>query len=79
MPKCPREIVGAICGEIVGMFEEEFPSGLFYHVRVLAKCLGTAGLECFEPGGLLPLGAGGSSQSSIWSGSAHSHALHRIW
>ena len=49
-----------ICGEIVGMFQQEFPSGLFYHVRVLAKCLSMAWLECFEPGrNLLPLGAGG--------------------
>ena len=46
----------------------------------MPKCLGMAGFECFEPGrGLLPLGAGGSSQSSLWSGSAHRHALHRIW
>ena len=70
----------AIHGEIVGMFQEEFPSGFFYHVRVLAKCLGMAVLECFEPGkGVSPLGAGGSSQSSLWSGSSHRHVLHRIW
>ena len=60
MPKCPREIVGAVCGEIIGMFQEEFSSGLFYHVGVLAKHLSMDGLECFEPGrGLSPLGAGG--------------------
>ena len=52
--------MGAVCGETVGMFQEGFPSGLFFHVGVLAKCLGMAGLECFEPGrGLLPLGTGG--------------------
>ena len=62
--------MGAICGEIISMFQEEFPSDLLYQVRVLAKCLSMAGLECFEPGrDLLPLGAGGSSQSSLWSGS----------
>ena len=52
--------MGAICGEIVGMFREEFPSCLSYHVRVPAKCLGMAWLECLEPGrGLSPLGSGG--------------------
>ena len=60
MLECPREITGAVCGEIIGMFQEKFPSGLLYHVRVSAKCLGVAGLECFEPGrDLSPLGAGG--------------------
>ena len=50
---------GAICGEIIGMSQEEFPSGLSNHVRVLAKCLSMVWLECFEPGRvLLPLGAG---------------------
>ena len=54
MPKCP---MGAICGEILGTFQKEFPSGLFYHVWVSAKCLSTAGLECFElMRGLLGLG-----------------------
>ena len=54
------EIMGAICGEIVGMFQEEFPSGLSYHIRVLAKCLSVAWLECSEPGrDLSTLGDGG--------------------
>ena len=59
MLECPREITGAICGEIVSMLQEEFPSGLLYHVRVSAKCLSMAGLKFFEPGGtshLLGLG-----------------------
>ena len=48
------------------MFLEEFPSGLFYHVRVLTKHLSTAGLECFEQGrGLLASWGWGSSQSSL--------------
>ena len=52
--------MGAICGEIVGVFQGVFPSGLFHHVRVSAKCLSVAGLECFEPGrDILPLGAEG--------------------
>ena len=52
--------MGAICSEIISMFQEEFFSGLLYHVGVLAKNLSVAGFECFEPGrGLLPLGAGG--------------------
>ena len=60
MLKHPRKIMVAICDEIGGMLWEVFPSGLFYHVRVPAKCLGTVGLKCFEPGrDLLPLGAGG--------------------
>ena len=47
---------------------------------VLAKCLSMAWLECFEPErGLSPLGAGGSPQSNLLSGSANRHALHRIW
>ena len=66
MPKYPREITSTVCGKIIGMPQEEFPSGLFYHVGVLAKSLSMAGLECFEPGrGLSPLGVGGSSQSSF--------------
>ena len=53
--------MGTFCGDIVGMFQEEFPPGLFYQVRVPAKCLSTAQLECSVPGwDLLPLGAGGS-------------------
>ena len=52
--------MGAVCGEIVSMFQEEFPSGLLYHIRVLAKCLSAAGHECFDPGtDLSPPGAGG--------------------
>ena len=52
--------MGDICGEIIGMFQEEFPPGLSYHVRVSTKCLGVAWLECFEPGrNLSPLGARG--------------------
>ena len=48
--------MGTVCGKIIGMFQKEFPSGFFYHV--LAKCLGMAELECFEPGrGLLGLGS----------------------
>ena len=52
--------MGGIWGEIVGMFQKEFPPGLSYHVGVLAKHLGMAWPECSEPGrDLLPLGAGG--------------------
>ena len=59
MLKHPREM-GAVCDEIVGMLGEVFSSGLFYHVRVSAKCLGTVGLQCLKPGrDLSPLGAGG--------------------
>ena len=51
--------MGAFCGEIVGMFQEEFPPDLFYQVRVPAKCLGVAWLECSVPGwDLSLLGAG---------------------
>ena len=49
MLKCPTEIMVAIFDEIIGMLGEVFPSGLFYHVGVLTKCLGMVGLECFEP------------------------------
>ena len=28
---------------------------------------------------LSPLGAGGSSQSGLWSGTTYRHAVHRIW
>ena len=45
--------MGAVCGEIMRMFQEEFSSGLSYHVKVLGKCLGMAwGRD------LSPLGAG---------------------
>ena len=61
MLECPREITGAVCGEIISMLHEEFPSGLLYHVRVSAKCpwLGWGFIKHFEPGGISPLGAGG--------------------
>ena len=42
--------MGAFCSKIVGMFQEEFPPGLLYQVRVLVKCLGMAQLECSVPG-----------------------------
>ena len=53
------EILGAICGGIVGMFQEEFPPGLSYQVRVPAKCLSVVWLEHSEPvRDLSPLRAG---------------------
>ena len=60
MPKCPRKIAGIICGKIAGMFQKEFPSGLFYHVRVSAKHLSMAGLSVLNQGGVsCLLGLGG--------------------
>ena len=52
--------MGAFCDKVVGMFQEEFPPGLFYQVRVSAKCLSVARFECSVPGqDLSLLGAGG--------------------
>ena len=71
--------MGAFHHEVVGMFPEEFPPGLFYQVGVSAKCLKTAWFECSVPGqDLSLLGAGGSFQSCLQGGSTQRHALHGI-
>ena len=55
--------MGTLSDEVVGMFREEFLPALLYQVRVLAKCLCMAQLECFVPRqALLPLGPGGPSE-----------------
>ena len=55
--------MGALYDKVVGMFQEEFLPGLLYQVRVPAKCLCVAWLECFVPRwDLLMLGAGGPSK-----------------
>ena len=79
MFKHPRKVTSAVSGEVEGVLGKVFSSGLPYHIGVSAEHLSMVRFKCCEPmWDLLPLGAGWSSQSGLWSGTAYRHALHRI-
>ena len=61
LPKCSGEIAGAVCGEIVGMFQEEFPSGLSYTMSESElNASAQLGLSVLNQGGVsFLLGLGG--------------------